>query len=125
MVRSFTPAIFVVAVLAIASASLVSGARAAPVLLDIQNKTLYDLRFTMESTVKGAPVTKFTLVPGQMVTFDQVGTWYFTGELFHGATLIKKLGDQMILMKAGERTAHLIAVDDQIAKQLRWYVYYR
>jgi hypothetical protein len=125
MFRSFTRAIFIAAIIAIASASLVTGVKSAPVLLEIQNKSLYDLRFTIEPTNKSMPTAKHTLAPGQMVTFDQAGTWYLTGELFHGSTLIKKLGDQMILMKVGDRMAHLIAVDDPIAKQLRWYVYYR
>ncbi|HVS46374.1 MAG TPA: hypothetical protein VMS32_06875 [Verrucomicrobiae bacterium] len=119
-----TRAAFVLALVALLSASFVAAAKSAPALLEIRNKTVYDLRFTIEPTNKTQARATQTLAPGATITFDQTGTWYLTGELMHGSTLIKKLGDHMILMKTGDRPAHLLAVDDPIAKMLRWYVYY-
>jgi hypothetical protein len=119
-----TRAAFALVFVALLSASFVAGAKSAPTLLEIRNKTVYDLRFTIEPTNKTQARVTQTLAPGGTLTFDQAGTWYLTGELLHGSTLIKKLGDHMILMKAGDRVAHLLAVDDPNAKMLRWYVYY-
>ncbi len=127
MIRSITRAAFALALVASVLPSFILPARAVSPLLEIENRTKFDLRFTIGPVGSPTPA-RYTLTPGKFWSYDQPGTVYLTGELLGGAPGERdlKLGEIMLLMKASDtKVAHLLAVDDPIAKKLRWFVYYR
>jgi hypothetical protein len=120
----FTRAAFVLALLAVASASFVAPAHAGKRLLEVRNKTDYILHFTYAAGYS-APKTEVAVLPGGSWGLETPGTFTFIGVLKKAGAADIPLQTHMILLKENQGVMMvLLAVYDNVgSKSFRWYTY--
>lgn len=121
--RFLTRAAFVLALVAVASASFVVPASSATRLLEVRNKTDYILHFTYEAHGTTAR-TEVAVMPGGTWGLDRAGMYGFNGTLKKAGAPDIGLQKHGILLKDGQRLMILLAVYDNVGtKSYRWYTY--
>jgi hypothetical protein len=125
MIKMLSRAMFVLALVAVASTTFVVPAHAGTRLLEVRNKTEnYILHFSYSVGVNG-PKTEIAVLPGGSWGLDTPGTYVFDGSLQKAGMPTIKLQQNIILLKANQGVLMvLLAVYDNVGtKSYRWYVY--
>jgi hypothetical protein len=120
----FTRAAFVLALVAVASASFVAPAHAGRRLLEVRNKTDYVLHFVCKDQTTGA-VQEIAVMPGGTWGVEKAGSYWFTGSLQKAGAATITLQTHGILLKDNQSAMMvLLAVFDNVgSKSYRWYTY--
>jgi hypothetical protein len=124
MTRLYTRVAFVLALLAVATASFVAPAHAGKRLLEVRNKTDYVLHFACKDSATGV-VSEVGVLPGGTWGLEKAGSYYFTGSLQKPGAATISLQPHGILLKENQGVLMvLLAVYDNVgSKSYRWYTY--